>query len=85
VAIDVTAPKSGGTYNPTMLVSATASSASAITGWKVYVDSVAAFTKSSAESISTYLTLSPGTHTLVVRAWNTTGAYGDQTIKVTTN
>src|SRR5579862_3474862 len=85
VAVNVTAPKSGGTYNPSTLLSATASSANAITGWKVYVDSVAAFTASSAESISTYLTLSAGTHTLVVRAWNTTGAYGDQTIKITTN
>ena len=85
VTVKVTAPKSGGTYNPKMLLTATASSGNAITGWRVYVDSVSEFSKSSAESISTYLTLTAGTHTLVVRAWNTTGAYGDQTIKVTTN
>lgn len=56
-----------------------------ITGWAVYVDSVAAFKGSAVSYISPTIKMSNGTHTVVVRAWDTSGAYGDQTFKLTTS
>ena len=61
--------------------SATPSSGQKISGWWVYVDSVASIT-GSVNSINTNLTLAPGWHTIVVRAWDTSNASGDQTISV---
>jgi acid phosphatase len=63
--------------------SATASSGQKISGWWVYVDSKATYNGGAASSINTNLSMSIGTHTVLVRAWDTSGNYGDQTITVT--
>jgi len=63
--------------------SATPSSGHKITGWWVYEDSVGKYNGGAVDSISPSFAASAGTHTLVIRAWDTSGAYGDQTIKVT--
>src|SRR5581483_11944233 len=62
---------------------ATPSSGQKITGWWVYVDSKGVYNPGAVNSINTNLTLSPGQHNIVVRAWDTSGGYGDQTINVT--
>jgi hypothetical protein len=67
----------------TMDASATAGSGRSITGWKVYLDSVVAYSGGTTTSISPSITMSDGTHTVVVRAWDSTGAYGDQTLTLT--
>jgi hypothetical protein len=65
--------------------SATASSGQTITGWWVYVDSKATYQGGANKSINTYLKMSTGKHNVVVRAWDTSGNYGDHTIAVTIN
>ena len=62
--------------------SASASSAHSITGWRVYLDGLAIYQAGPDGSINANLAPSTGTHTLVVRVWDSSGAYGDQTLAV---
>lgn len=62
---------------------ATPSSGQNITGWWVYVDSKGAYKAGATASISPSLTMSKGAHKVLVRAWDSSGNYGDQTIAVT--
>lgn len=62
---------------------ATPSSSQTITGWRVYVDSTARYNGGATSSINPSLKLAAGTHRIVVRAWDTSGDYGDRTISVT--
>ena len=74
-AISVTAQASG--TNSPLTVKGTASSTRAITGWAIYIDSVLAFRQNtSATQISQSHTFSTGTHQVVVRAWDSSGAFG---------
>jgi phosphatidylinositol-3-phosphatase len=82
VAVNISTPANGVTATSPVKISANAASAHAITGWAVYVDSVAAFAQDNGGSISPDIVMSPGTHAVVVRAWDSTGAYGSQTITV---
>ena len=63
--------------------SATPSSRQTITGWWVYVDSKATYNGGATKSININLKMSTGKHQVVVRAWDTSGNYGDHTIAVT--
>jgi hypothetical protein len=49
------------------------------------VDSKATYHGGATNSINLYLKMSTGKHKLVVRAWDTSGNYGDHTIYVTIN
>ena len=82
VAVNVSNPANDVTATSPVNISATAASANAITGWEVYIDSVSAFAQDNGNSINANLVMSPGTHSVVVRAWDSTGAYGSQTISV---
>jgi phosphoesterase family protein/Big-like domain-containing protein len=62
--------------------SATPSSGQTITGWWVYVDGKAAYNSGANKSINTNLKMSAGTHKVVVRAWDSSGNYGNRTITV---
>jgi hypothetical protein len=74
----------GATVTSPLNLTANAASANAIAGWNVYVDSVSEFAQDNGgNSISPNLVLSAGTHSIVVRAWDSTGAYGSQSISVT--
>lgn len=83
VAVNVTAPFNGASDNSPVNVMASASSGNPISTWKVYIDSVSSYVQYGGNEISTNLAMSAGTHTVVVRAWDTSGAYGDQTVTVT--
>jgi hypothetical protein len=84
VAVNVTTPVSGSvTATSPVNIVASASSANSITGWEIYVDSVSAFAQDNGSSINANLTMSPGAHSVVVRAWDSTGAYGSVTLTVT--
>ncbi|HXJ90565.1 MAG TPA: alkaline phosphatase family protein [Candidatus Binatia bacterium] len=63
--------------------SATPSSGRNIAGWRVYVDSKATYSGGATDSISTDLKMSKGKHSVVVRAWDSSGNYGDHTLSVT--
>jgi len=83
--VTVSTPTNNSTVSsPTKLkASATPSNGQKICGWWVYVDSIGVYSAGSVNSINTKLNMAPGAHQIVVRAWDTSGAYGDQTINVT--
>ncbi len=82
VQVTVTSQTSG-SANATVTVAASASSAAAVSGWAIYVNNVQQFGTGSAGSISASVPLQSGTNTIVVRAWNTTGSFGDRTFTLT--
>jgi len=62
--------------------SATPSSGQTIAGWWVYVDCIGSYNSGATNSINASLKMSSGTHKVVVRAWDSSGNYGDRTITV---
>lgn len=69
----------------TVHVVANAASSHPITGWHIYADSRDVYSNpADVTSISTDMSLTVGTHSLVVRAWDASGAYGSKTLAVTT-
>jgi hypothetical protein len=54
-----------------------------ISGWKIYVDGVRVYDAGAVNAIDTNVALSPSVHVLLVRAWDTSGAHGDQTLNLT--
>jgi len=57
-----------------------------VTGWYVYVDSVSNWhtpTGQSTTTINANVSMSAGSHTVLVRAWDSTGAFGSQTLTLT--
>jgi hypothetical protein len=82
--VNVSAPANNSSLGPRVQfeASATPSSGQKITGWRVYVDSKATYNGGATDSINTVLTMSTGKHSVVVRAWDTSGNYGDKTISV---
>jgi len=70
------------TFN--VVASATTSNSGAeVTGWHIYIDSVDKWgTSGPTSSINQSVTTTTGTHTLLVRAWDSTGAFGDQTLTI---
>jgi len=85
VSVAVTTPQNNATVNSPVGVQASARSTNAITGWHIYVDGNDVFAQSNVSSISTAINMTAGAHTMVVRAWDSTGAFGDQTLNLTVN
>ncbi len=83
VAVNITNVLNGASVTSPLTLSANATSLHAIASWVVYVDSGTAYIQNYGSSINANLDLTPGAHTVVVRSWDSTGAYGDQTINVT--
>ena len=82
VSVKVSAPLVSSVTSPFAL-SASASSSHSIVGWHVYLDSVSVYTGGATASISTSLKSATGTHQLVVRAWDSTGAFSSQNLQIT--
>ncbi len=83
VTVTVSTPSNGATVNSPVPIAASATSAHTITGWHIYVDSADSYSAGQVSSISTNVPMSAGTHTVIVRAWDSTGAYGDRTLTIT--
>jgi hypothetical protein len=83
VKITVGSPQASATVASPLTIKASASSSHPITGWHVYMDGVDVASGGSVSSISDTLSAAQGTHQLVVRAWDSTGAYGSQTLQIT--
>jgi hypothetical protein len=83
--VTVASPTSGASVESPVSLQASAvpTYGHTITGWYVYVDSVAVFSAGPESSINPSLTIKNGQHTVVVRAWDSSGAYGDQTLSLT--
>jgi hypothetical protein len=82
VAVNITNPANDVIATSPVNISANAKSANEIVGWQLYVDSVSAFAQDNGSSIDANVVMTPGTHAVVVRAWDSTGAYGSQSISV---
>jgi len=87
VTVTVSSPANNASVPTSFNVVASASTDAAgasVTGWYIYVDSVAAWNTSGPTStINANLTLTTGTHTVLVRAWDSTGAFGSQSLSLT--
>ena len=83
VSVTVSSPASGSTVPSSFKISAKASSTRQITAWYIYADNKTVWhTTSDVASISAPLTLSQGAHTVLVRAWDSSGAYSTATLKL---
>src|SRR5262249_26594971 len=80
VSVVVSSPANNSSVSSPTTISASASSCRATAGWHIYVDSTDVYSASGVSSISPAISMSPGTHTVIVRAWDNTGAFGDQTL-----
>jgi len=82
VSISVSAPGANSTATSPIPLKAAASSSHPITGWQVYLDNNIAYTGPASSTIGASLNASNGSHQLIVRAWDSTGAFGTQTVQV---
>jgi hypothetical protein len=84
VTVTVSSPANGATVPTTVNIAASATtnaSGAQVTGWHIYVDSVDVWgTSGPTSSINQPITMSTGDHTVLVRAWDSTGAFGSQTL-----
>lgn len=83
VTVTVSSPSNGSQVSSPFNLVANAGSQHQIVGWWVYLDSQPVFSYGSGSSINTNVTAATGSHQLVVRAWDSTGAYGDATEQIT--
>lgn len=83
VAVNISTPLNDASVSSPVNIQAAASSANTITGWIVYIDSINAFQQKNVNSINVNVPMGFGWHDVLVRAWDSTGAYGDQTINLT--
>ncbi|MFL6258323.1 MAG: hypothetical protein ACJ76Y_01320 [Thermoanaerobaculia bacterium] len=86
VTVTVSSPASTANVPTSFNVVASASTDAAgakITGWWIYVDSVQAWHGNATGSVNAPLTLSAGSHQVLVRAWDSTGAFGTQILNLT--
>jgi hypothetical protein len=82
VAVNISVPLNGAVVDSPVNIQATAASAHTITGWIIYVDGVDSFTQNNVNSINANVAMNPGTHSVMVRAWDSAGSFGDQTIRI---
>jgi acid phosphatase len=79
--ITISSPTNGSTVSSPVHVVAS-SSQSKITGTKVYVDGTSRYSTSET-SVDTYISMSSGSHRIVVKNWNSSGAITSSTVTVT--
>lgn len=83
INVSVTSPGDGSQVGSPFTLSANASTNYSVTGWKVYLDGQVVYSAGQTRSISASLNASSGSHRLVTRAWDSSGAYGDKTVNIT--
>ncbi len=71
--VTVSSPAAGSTSGSPVHFVASATSANPITAMRIYVDNISVYLVS-ASSLNTSVTMSAGTHSVVVQAWDSTGA-----------
>lgn len=83
VNVTVSTPANNSTVTSPVLVAASASSDKHITGWRIYVDGISVYHTGSTKSIRTSVSMAPGTHHVIVRAWASNGTNGSVTLAET--
>ncbi len=81
--VSVQSPTAGTSVTSPVHLQASAVSAHAITTMRVYVDNISAY-QVSAATMDAYLSMSSGTHNVVVQAWDSTGAVYKASVAITT-
>jgi hypothetical protein len=82
VSVGVLSPANYATVGSPVTFTASAGSGYPITGWRIYVDGISVYTAGATSTISAPVAVSGGTHQVVVRAWNSTGAFGSQNLTI---
>ena len=82
VTVNLASPGSNSTVGTSFSLQASASSSHPIVGWHAYLDSQNVVTAGTTGSITSTVNATAGNHQLVVRAWDSTGAYGDKTVNI---
>jgi hypothetical protein len=82
VTVNLASPAASSTVSAPFNMQASASSSSPIVGWRAYLDGATVFSAGTTGSVSGSISAGSGTHQLVVRAWDSTGAYGDRTVSI---
>lgn len=85
VNVNVSSPSNNYNGNGPVHVVANASGKNTITGWVVYVDGQNSYNAGRTPNIDTNLNVSQGKHQVVIRAWDSTGAWGDQWLNINVN
>jgi len=80
--VTISSPTNGATVPSPVRVVASASSSNPITAMAIYVDNVSVYTNSS-NSIDTLVTMAAGSHTVLVQAWDSTGAFFKSQVTIT--
>jgi len=83
VTVNLSSPGNGATVSAPFTLNASATSGYTVTGWHAYLDGQDVYSAGVTGSISANVNASKGTHQLVVRAWDSSGAYGDKTVNIT--
>ena len=83
VAVNISTPMDGAGVASPVNIKASATSLHEITGWHIYVDGVDSYKQNDGKPLNASLKLASGSHNVDVRAWDSTGTYGDDTIAVT--
>ncbi len=83
VNVTVTQPANYAQVSSPFTLAANASSSYPITGWHVYVDGSSVYSAGRTNSINASINASVGTHQVVTRAWDSTGAYGSVSQQIT--
>jgi hypothetical protein len=84
VTVSQTSPANGASLASPVQISASAATTSGtITGWKVYDNGNTTSLNSTNSVLNGSLSLTTGTHTLITRAWDSAGDFGDQTRTIT--
>ena len=76
VNVTVTSPSDGAQISSPFSLVAQATSSYPVTGWVAYLDGKIVFTAGQTKSINTSISAPTGSHQLVTRAWDSSGAYG---------
>jgi hypothetical protein len=80
--VTVNSPSAGSTTGSPVHFVASASSTNPITAMRIYVDSVSVF-HTSAAILDTQVAMSTGQHSVIVKAWDSTGAISQQAFSIT--
>jgi len=83
LSVNLASPTANSTVGTSFSIQASASGAHPIVGWHGYLDGNMVFTAGATASASGTVNAATGNHQLVVRAWDNTGAYSDQTVNIT--
>ena len=83
VNVTVSTPANNSTLTSPVLIAASATSDRNVTGWRIYVHGISVYHTGSTKTIRASISMAPGTHQVLVRAWASNGTSGSVTLTET--